>query len=194
MDYRRLCQECRDHVRLCEAGCSGRAVSRFAGRLLLPGRGCLRVSRPRLCRDVFLLYDGRSLAVAVDTLRPLTVRGEEPGLVVRAGLAGLVPAGEQWSEEELGAARVLLEVEGDTRFEAEVEGVLQIKVTDSDNNDVSELLTEAGLCGVATSSSLTHGKLTLCWCCSVFHRFTCNLYITFKADNEQEHLQLVINL
>ena len=124
---------------------------------------CLLVSR--------LLYDGRSLAVAVDTLQPLTVRGEEPGLVVRAGLAGLVPAGEQWSEEELGAARVLLEVEGDTRFEAEVEGVLQIKVTDSDNNDVSELLTEAGLCGMATSSSLTHGKLTLCWC-SVFHRFT----------------------
>ena len=127
----------------------------------------------------------------MDTLRPLSVRGEEPGLVVRAGLAGLVPAGEQWSEEELGAARVLLEVEGDTRFEAEVEGVLQIKVMDSDNNDVSELLTEAGLCGVATSSSLTHGKLTLCWC-SVFHRFTCNLYITFNPDNE--HLQLLINL
>ena len=44
--------------------------------------------------DVFRLYDGRSLAVAVDTLRPLTVCGEELGLVVRAGLAGLVPTGE----------------------------------------------------------------------------------------------------
>ena len=62
--------------------------------------------------DVFLLDDGCSLAIPVDTLRPQTVcvHGEEPGLVVIAGLsglAGLVPAGEQWSDQLLGAARLL---------------------------------------------------------------------------------------
>ena len=74
------------------------------------------VSLDHDCVNVFRLYDGRSLPVAVDTLWPLTVCGEEPGLVVRAGLAGLVPTGKG----KLGAARVLLDVEGDTRFEAEV--------------------------------------------------------------------------
>ena len=36
--------------RLCGAGGGGPAVPRSAGRLLLPGGGCLRVSRPQLCR------------------------------------------------------------------------------------------------------------------------------------------------
>jgi hypothetical protein len=48
-----------------------------------------QVSPEQRSVEVFLLDDGRSLEMAVDTLRSLTVWLEEPGLVVRVGLAGL---------------------------------------------------------------------------------------------------------
>ena len=90
---------------------------------LLPDKGSVRV---------FLLDDGHSLEVTVDSLKPLTRYLGEPGLVVQAELAGLRPAAEEWSAEEIEAAKLVLDVGGETQFDVEVvaavEGVLQVKV------------------------------------------------------------------
>ena len=50
--WRRSCvdQHPESWWQLCGVGGGGPAVPRSAGRLLLPGGGCLRVSRPQLCR------------------------------------------------------------------------------------------------------------------------------------------------
>ena len=60
--------------RLCGAGGGGPAVPRSAGRLLLPGGGCLRVSRPQLCRCLNGGWRCRVATSSSRTHRKLTLR------------------------------------------------------------------------------------------------------------------------
>ena len=97
---------------------------------------------------VFLVDHGQTLTVPKEELRPLGCRLEEPGLVVRAGMAGVGPVGEQWVEEELEAARMLLGVGDCVPLRVEVvgerEGVVQVRLTDYEANDLAETMIDAG--------------------------------------------------
>lgn len=113
---------------------------------------------------VFLLDDGRSLDLKMDSLKPITCRLKEPGMVLRAGLAGLGPAGNDWSPEEIEAACLMLDVGGETQFDVDVvtiiDGKLNVKLTDSDGVNVAELLVEMGF-GVSIPVNYPSNEIAL---------------------------------
>ena len=71
-----------------------------------------------------------------------------PGLVIKARLRGVKPAGEEWSEKEKATAEILLEVGSTTVFKMMdlkyVHGECVTNITDMKGRDISELMIQVG--------------------------------------------------
>ena len=103
------------------------------------------VSSDGLLAEVFLVDCGMTLETEVASLKCLPEElASVPGLVIRVHLRGVRPAAGQWTEQEVEAAKIILDVEGDTDFTLTdikcVKGECWANVLDLQGRDVVDLL------------------------------------------------------
>ena len=98
---------------------------------------------------VFMIDYGMSLEPSLTDLFKLPKElSSVPGLVVRVHLRGIKPAGSEWSDQEMEAAKIILDVEGSTNFALTdikyVAGECWVNMTDPQGRDVAELFIKTG--------------------------------------------------
>jgi len=130
----------------------------------------IKLHNDKATATIFLLDYGKTVMVPVDSLRPLPDSlVNTPGLVCQVALAGVRPQGEEWSQEEIAGAHLVMDVGGDTQFNVtEVRGddtKAVVRMKDVDGNDISDLMIETGLAckvviGVKENLSLIPGSLS----------------------------------
>jgi len=130
----------------------------------------IKLHNDKATATIFLLDYGKTVKVPVDTLRPLPDSlANTPGLVCQVALAGVRPQGEEWSQEEIAGAHLVMDVGGDTQFNVtevrcdDTKAVVRMK--DVDGNDITDLMIETGLAckvviGVKDDLSLIPGSLS----------------------------------
>ena len=99
--------------------------------------------------SVFLVDYGKSLETEVEKLIRLPEEFTElPGLVIKARLRGVKPAGEDWSEMEKVTAEILMEVGSTKVFQMTdlkyVHGECVTNINDTEGRDISEYMIKVG--------------------------------------------------
>ena len=85
----------------------------------------------------------------MDKLKPLPMDVQDPGRVVKVALRGIRPGkGDTWSDGERDGAIIVLDVGGETMFTflnvGIAEGVFNIDMIDSEENDIAQFLVDTG--------------------------------------------------
>lgn len=96
---------------------------------------------------LFLLDYGKTVCVPVSSLRPLpSSLSSLPGLVCLVKLRGVKRSGEDWSQDEISGAMLVLDVGGWVVKDVEVyELQTVVSMKDMEGNDVADLLVETGI-------------------------------------------------
>lgn len=107
------------------------------------------LSNDKVTATLFLIDYGKEITAEVDKLKPLPLDLQDPGLVVKVALRGIRPGkGDTWSDGERDGAIIVLDVGGETMFTflnvGIAEGVFNIDMIDSEENDIAQFLVDTG--------------------------------------------------